>query len=195
MYGCYLIIKLTSICDKSICTFKTYQHDAKYLFELYSMTFLPFNILCTPLNCLALMSESMLIIPIPPSSTRKQHTSLFPPFPFTYPTFNPYMSIPPLSLPFCLFHPYPSPFVYTTLIPSLLSMPPLSLPFCLYHPYPSPFVYTTLVPPLLSIPPLSLPFSPLIQGTCYTQNAIKTYVQWSHNIYNELELLAITSLG
>jgi hypothetical protein len=38
IYGCYLIIKLTSMCDTSICTYRTYQHDAKYLFELYSMT-------------------------------------------------------------------------------------------------------------------------------------------------------------
>ena len=37
MYG-YLIIKLTSMCDKTICTYKTFHHDAKYLFELYSMT-------------------------------------------------------------------------------------------------------------------------------------------------------------
>jgi len=29
-----LIIKLTSMCDKSICTYKTYQHDPKYLFKL-----------------------------------------------------------------------------------------------------------------------------------------------------------------
>jgi hypothetical protein len=26
------------MCDKIICTYKTYHHDAKYLFELYSMT-------------------------------------------------------------------------------------------------------------------------------------------------------------
>ena len=33
-YGlcCNLIIKLTSICDKTICTYNTYNHDAKYLF-------------------------------------------------------------------------------------------------------------------------------------------------------------------
>ena len=31
-------IKLTSMCDTSICTYKTYQQYAKYLFELYSMT-------------------------------------------------------------------------------------------------------------------------------------------------------------
>jgi hypothetical protein len=37
--------------------------------------------------------------------------------------------------------------------------------------------------------------SALIQGTRCTQSAIKTNVQWSHNIYNELELLAITSFG
>jgi len=43
MYGCYLIIKLTSMCDKSICTYKTYQHDAKYVFELYSMTLQTFS--------------------------------------------------------------------------------------------------------------------------------------------------------
>ena len=43
MYGCYLIIKLTSMCDKSICTYKTYQHDAKYVFELYSMTLHTFS--------------------------------------------------------------------------------------------------------------------------------------------------------
>ena len=43
MYGCYLIIKLTSMCDKSICAYKTYQHDAKYLFELYSMTLQTFS--------------------------------------------------------------------------------------------------------------------------------------------------------
>jgi len=35
MYGCYLIIKLTSMCDKTICTYKTHHHDAKYLFELF----------------------------------------------------------------------------------------------------------------------------------------------------------------
>ena len=43
IYGCYLIIKLTSMCDTSICTYKTYQHDAKYLFELYSMTLQTFS--------------------------------------------------------------------------------------------------------------------------------------------------------
>ena len=43
MYGCYLIIKLTSMCDKSICTYTTYQHDAKYVFELYSMTLQTFS--------------------------------------------------------------------------------------------------------------------------------------------------------
>jgi hypothetical protein len=43
MYGCYLIITLTSMCDKSICAYKTYQHDAKYLFELYSMTLQTFS--------------------------------------------------------------------------------------------------------------------------------------------------------
>jgi len=43
MYGCYLIIKLTSMCDKCICTYKAYQHDAKYLFELYSMTLQTFS--------------------------------------------------------------------------------------------------------------------------------------------------------
>ena len=43
MYGCYLIIKLTSMCDKSMCTYKTYQHDAKYVFELYSMTLQTFS--------------------------------------------------------------------------------------------------------------------------------------------------------
>ena len=43
MYGCYLITKLTSMCDTSICTYKTYQHDAKYLFELYSMTLQTFS--------------------------------------------------------------------------------------------------------------------------------------------------------
>jgi hypothetical protein len=41
--GCYLIIKLASMCDTSICTYKAYQHDAKYLFELYSMTLLTFS--------------------------------------------------------------------------------------------------------------------------------------------------------
>jgi len=30
MDGCYLIIKLTSMCDKTICAYKTYHHDAKY---------------------------------------------------------------------------------------------------------------------------------------------------------------------
>ena len=43
IYGCYLIIKLTSMCDRCICTYKTYQHDAKYLFELYSMTLQTFS--------------------------------------------------------------------------------------------------------------------------------------------------------
>ena len=43
MYGCYLIIKLTSMCDKSISAYKTYKHDAKYLFELYSMTLQTFS--------------------------------------------------------------------------------------------------------------------------------------------------------
>jgi hypothetical protein len=33
-------------------------------------------------------------------------------------------------------------------------------------------------------------FSSLIQETRCTQSAIKTNVQWSHNIYNELELLS-----
>jgi hypothetical protein len=42
MYG-YLIIKLTSMCDKTICTYKTFHHDAKYLFELYSMTLQTFS--------------------------------------------------------------------------------------------------------------------------------------------------------
>jgi hypothetical protein len=31
------------MCDASICTYKTYQHDAKYLFELYSMTLQTFK--------------------------------------------------------------------------------------------------------------------------------------------------------
>jgi hypothetical protein len=31
------------MCDTSICTYKTYQHDAKYLFELYSMTLQTFS--------------------------------------------------------------------------------------------------------------------------------------------------------
>ena len=31
------------MCDKSICAYKTYQHDAKYLFELYSMTLQTFS--------------------------------------------------------------------------------------------------------------------------------------------------------
>ena len=43
IYGCYLIIKLASMCDTSICTYKTYQHDAKYLFGLYSMTLQTFS--------------------------------------------------------------------------------------------------------------------------------------------------------
>ena len=43
IYGCYLIIKLTSMCDTSICTYKTYQDDAIYLFELYSMTLQTFS--------------------------------------------------------------------------------------------------------------------------------------------------------
>jgi hypothetical protein len=43
MFGSYLIIKLTSRCDKTICTYKTYHHDAKYFFELYSMKLLTFS--------------------------------------------------------------------------------------------------------------------------------------------------------
>jgi len=43
MFGSYLIIKLTSMCDKTICTYKTYHHDAKYFFELYSMKLLTFS--------------------------------------------------------------------------------------------------------------------------------------------------------
>ena len=43
IYGCYLIIKLASMYDTSICTYKTYQHDAKYLFGLYSMTLQTFS--------------------------------------------------------------------------------------------------------------------------------------------------------
>jgi hypothetical protein len=39
----YSAFKLTSMCDKSICAYKTYQHDAKYLFELYSMTLQTFS--------------------------------------------------------------------------------------------------------------------------------------------------------
>ena len=50
IYGCYLIIKLTSMCDTSICTYKTYQHDAKYLFELYSMTLQTFSYV-VPASC------------------------------------------------------------------------------------------------------------------------------------------------
>jgi hypothetical protein len=34
MFGSYLIIKLTNMCDKTIFTYKTYHHDEKYLFEL-----------------------------------------------------------------------------------------------------------------------------------------------------------------
>jgi len=47
MYGCCLIIKLTStcMCNKTICTYKTYHYDAKYLFELYSMALHTFHML------------------------------------------------------------------------------------------------------------------------------------------------------
>ena len=85
----------------------------------FQLSFFPFNILCIPLNCLALMSESMLIIPIPPSSTRKQHTSLFPTLNHSYPfpLFSPF-PFPTLNLP---------PFLLLALNPS--SYPPLTHPF------------------------------------------------------------------
>jgi hypothetical protein len=60
-----------------------------------------------------LFSESMLIIPIPPSSTHKQHTSLFPPLTMPFP-FNPFPTtldlplFPPSTFP--LFHTNPSSF-------------------------------------------------------------------------------------
>jgi len=41
---------LISMCDKTICTYKTYHHDAKYLFELYSMTLQTFSYV-VPASC------------------------------------------------------------------------------------------------------------------------------------------------
>jgi len=43
MFGSNLIIKLTSMCDKTICTYKTYHHDAQYLFELCSVVLQTFS--------------------------------------------------------------------------------------------------------------------------------------------------------
>jgi hypothetical protein len=41
--GSNLIIKLTSMYDKTICTYKTYHHDAQNLFELRSMILQTFS--------------------------------------------------------------------------------------------------------------------------------------------------------
>ena len=60
MYGCHLIIKLTSMCDKSICTYTTYQHDAKYVFELYSMTLQTFSYVVPDLAIYFLKAEYII---------------------------------------------------------------------------------------------------------------------------------------
>jgi hypothetical protein len=60
MYGCYLNIKLTSMCEKSICTYKTYQHDAKYVFELYSMTLQTFSYVVPDLAIYFLKAEYII---------------------------------------------------------------------------------------------------------------------------------------
>ena len=48
------------MCDTSICTYKTYQHDAKHLFELYSMTLQTFSCVVPASGNLLLKAEYII---------------------------------------------------------------------------------------------------------------------------------------